>query len=84
MRGLARDLEERGLLDERAGRTAAELGREVSVLLPELGERMRDAAGVFDEVVYGDHPATESSYTVVAAADDAVRSARRQDPVVRA
>jgi hypothetical protein len=76
MRALARDLEERGLLDERPGRTADELGREVAGVLPDAAAAVRAAARTFDEVVYGDRPATEQSYATVADADDAVRRGR--------
>jgi hypothetical protein len=77
MRAIARDLEERGVLDERAGRTADELAREVETLLPSVAEPVRSAVAVFDEVLYGGHPATAALYDVVARADDAVRGARR-------
>lgn len=79
MRALARDLEERGILDERPGRTADELAREAGVVLPDVAQLVRTAAWTFDEVVYGDRPAGEQSYAAVVAADDAVRRGR---PVV--
>jgi hypothetical protein len=76
MRAIARHLEERGLLDERAGRTADELGREVTGVLPDAAPAVRAAAATFDEVMYGDRPATALSYATVAEADDAVRRGR--------
>ena len=76
MRALARDLEERGILDERPGRTAAELAREVTRVLPDAAQAVRAAASTFDEVVYGDRPGTEQSYATVAGADDLVHRGR--------
>lgn len=76
MRALARDLEERGVLDERAGRTADELAREAGTLLPDAAPAVRVATRAFDEVVYGDRPATARSYASVAEADEAVRRGR--------
>jgi hypothetical protein len=37
---------------------------------------VRAAAATFDEVMYGDRPATALSYATVAEADDAVRRGR--------
>jgi hypothetical protein len=76
MRALARDLEERGILDERPGRTADELAREVPAVLPDVAQQVRAATWTFDEVVYGDRPATAQSYATVAEADEAVRRGR--------
>lgn len=73
MRAIARELEQRGAIDERPGRTADELGREAAEQLPALDQPLRAAVAVFDEVAYGRRPATSSSYAVVAAADKALR-----------
>ena len=77
MRAVARDLEERGVLDVRPGRTADELAAEVIRLLPSLAEPLRLATTTFDEVAYGRRPADASSYRTVVAADDALGAHRR-------
>jgi hypothetical protein len=53
MRAIARRLDERGLLDPRAGRTADELAAEAGRVLPALAGDLRAAARTFDDVVYG-------------------------------
>jgi hypothetical protein len=55
-RGLARGLEERGVLDVRAGRTADEIAVLAAGSFPELGADLRRAARSFDDVTYGDRP----------------------------
>jgi hypothetical protein len=76
MRAIARDLEERGLVDPRPARTADELAAEVATLLPEAADKVRAAATTFDAVVYGGRSAERSSYDVVVAADESVRERR--------
>jgi hypothetical protein len=82
MRAVARELEERDVLDPRPGRTAEELATDAGRELPDVAEAMRTAAGAFDEVAYGGRPATPARYQQVVAADDAVRH-RRRAPVTR-
>jgi hypothetical protein len=77
MRALARDLEERGLLDPRPGRTADELAAEVAADLPAAAVAVRVAAQTFDGVAYGGRAAGAESYEVVAAADRALHEHRR-------
>ncbi|MCX3060453.1 DUF4129 domain-containing protein [Streptomyces sp. GXMU-J5] len=62
MRALVRALEERALLEPRPGRTADEAGAEASRALPAHADRLREAAGDFDAVVYGGRPATPETY----------------------
>jgi hypothetical protein len=76
MRAVVRELEERGVLDPRPGRTADEVAREASRLLPAHAGLLRDAATTFDEVVYGGRPGSAEAERAVRAADDAVRSGR--------
>jgi hypothetical protein len=75
-RALVRELEERTILDPRPGRTASEVAREVSVLAPETGSALSAAAQVFDEVCYGDRPATAADDAVIREADDGARRIR--------
>jgi hypothetical protein len=58
LRAIARELEHRGVLDPRPGRTAAELSREAAVQLPALADDLRTATSIFDEVWYGGRTAT--------------------------
>lgn len=73
LRAIARDLEERAILDPRPGRTARELAEEAGAALPvDLAPGVR----VFDDVWYGDRPGTAGGYALLVGLDDAVRAAR--------
>lgn len=76
MRGLVRGLEERALLDERPGRTADEAAAESAAVLPELGDGLRDAARIFDDVVYGERPGRPEHDEALRRLDEAVQRAR--------
>lgn len=75
-RALVRGLEERGVLDALSGRTADEAAREAGARL--LGSQAELAAGarLFDDVHYGDRPATAEDYRRLAALDEQVSRAR--------
>lgn len=75
MRALARELEERGVLDVRPGRTATELSAEAATQLPAAAAALTAAARVFNSVAYGGVQADGGSLTTVAAADEMIRSA---------
>lgn len=75
-RALIRELEQRGVLDQRAGRTAGEISNEASAAMPAIATSMRHAAEVFNEVWYGDRPATQAAYDSMAQVDESVRSGR--------
>jgi hypothetical protein len=77
MRAAARELEERGVVEARPGRTAAELATEASRELPAIAADIAAATAVFDAVAYGGRDATHESYATVVAADDAARRAGR-------
>jgi hypothetical protein len=76
LRAIAADLEARGLLDPRPGRTADELVTDAGAALPTLAAELRAAGRVFDDVWYGGRTATADSYAVVRDADEHVRDAR--------
>lgn len=57
-RGIVRRLEERGVIDASAGRTAEELSQEAGAWLPELAGDLMAAAFLFDRVQYGGSAAT--------------------------
>ncbi|MEV4312644.1 DUF4129 domain-containing protein [Actinocrispum sp. NPDC049592] len=76
-RAIARGLEERGVLDERSGRTVDELAREAGARLPGHATALRTAARIFDEIWYGGRTATAQSYQRLADLDLALDGARR-------
>jgi hypothetical protein len=73
MRAIVRELETRGVLVPRAGRTAAEVAREAGALVPAVAADLRTAAGVFDEVWYGGRPATPQADALVRQAEERIR-----------
>lgn len=73
LRAVARDLETRGVLDPRAGRTADEVAAEAGAALPDLALPLRAAATLFDEVWYGGRAATAESDRRLRELDEAVR-----------
>jgi hypothetical protein len=77
MRAVARELEERGILEPRAGRTATELAGEAGQRLPLAADELRSAAQTFNDVVYGGIEAGTTDLQVVIAADRAVQGAAR-------
>jgi len=75
MRAIARELEARGVLEPRAGRTADEIAREAGAQVPAVAGPLRTAAALFDEVWYGGRPATAGHDAALRQADDEVRRA---------
>ena len=76
LRAVARDLESRGVIDARPGRTAEELVRDTARALPDVGRDLADAARVFSDIWYGGRTADVRAYDVVVNADTRVRAAR--------
>jgi len=76
LRAVARELETRGVLDPRPGRTADELAREAGAAVAEIGAPLARAVRVFDDVWYGGRTADASSYAVLVEVDRVVREAR--------
>jgi hypothetical protein len=68
-RAIVRELNDRGVLDERSGRTVDEIAVQAAERLPRHAGEFRAAATLFDDVVYGGHPATEAGYRDLAALD---------------
>jgi hypothetical protein len=81
LRAVVRELEERGLLDNRAGRTADEVAVEAGRVIPSSADQLRAAARSFDDVWYGGRPATPEMDERLRALDDAVRRARPEAEV---
>jgi hypothetical protein len=69
LRAVVRELEARGVLDPRPGRTADEVAREAGAAVPEVAGELRRAAQLFDEVWYGGRPATADSYRTLVDVD---------------
>jgi hypothetical protein len=76
LRAIVRELEARGILEPRPGRTAGEVARDGSAAVPDIAEPLRRATTTFDEIWYGGRSADAASYDVLVAADRAVSSAR--------
>jgi Domain of unknown function (DUF4129) len=77
LRAIARELEQRGVLDPRPGRTAGELARDAGVQLPALADDLRAAAAVFDAVWYGGRTATATDGERLRALDATVAGSHR-------
>jgi hypothetical protein len=75
LRAVARDLEERIILDPRPGRTADELAVEAARALPDIAEALRSGVRVFDDVWYGDRPGTRDGYEQLAVLDELTQAA---------
>ena len=80
LRAVVREMEERGLLDPRAGRTATEVAAEAGRVLPNCAGALHTAAEEFAQVWYGGRNATEQMDTRLRGLDDSVRRARPEVP----
>lgn len=76
LRAVVRDLEARGALDPRPGRTAGEVARDAGAALPEAAQDLVRATTVFDEVWYGGRVADAQSYAVLVEVDRRVSATR--------
>jgi hypothetical protein len=80
VRAVAVELEERGILPPRVGRTADEFAAEASRPLPGLAGRLGEAARLFDDVRYGGRTGTAAGYQRVRDLDAQVQTARPVAP----
>lgn len=76
LRAVVRTLEDRTLIEPRAGRTAYEVARDAGSVAPPLRPALESAAGTFSEIWYGGRAATGDDYREIADLDDAVRRYR--------
>jgi hypothetical protein len=81
VRAIAVDLEQRGIVPPRPGRTATELAAEAAAALPpgalpDGPARLDAAARLFEDIRYGGRPGTRTGYEQVCDLDEAIRSAR--------
>lgn len=89
VRASAAELDERGVLTPRTGRTADEFAEEAALVLPGHASALRAAARLFDEVCYGQRPGSAAGYGRVRELDEEVmvsaprlaRGARSQVPI---
>lgn len=77
LRAVARELEEAGLIRPAPGRTATELARDAGAALPGLAGELMRAAETFNDVSYGELPATAQGYRIVADLDDRLQAMTR-------
>ena len=83
LRAIARELEQRGVLDPRPGRTAVELSREAGARLPALTDDLRMATAAFDAIWYGGRPATAADEQLLRGLDATVAGSHRSLAVAR-
>ena len=76
LRAVVRSLEQRAVLDERAGRTADEAAADAGRALPSCAVGLRAAAVLFDEIWYGGRPAGPESYAALRDLDAQVQATR--------
>ena len=69
-RALAVRQVERGRLTDTPGATAHEVASTLAAEYPSLGDRVRASAMLFDQVLYGDRPATRAQAESLLALDD--------------
>lgn len=81
LRAVVRDLERRGVLDPRPGRTADDVARAASRALPDCAQELHALASAFDEVWYGGRAATSADDALGRSVDARVRAARPVVPV---
>jgi hypothetical protein len=76
LRAVVRELEARGVLDPRPGRTADEVAREAGLAVPAIAAPLAQGATVFDEVWYGGRVADKGAYQLLVDVDRTVTDAR--------
>lgn len=79
-RAIVRGLEERTVLEERVARTAHEAALAAAARLPSLGDDLVAAGRTFDDVAYGDEPATADDERRLRELDGRVRDTRPTTP----
>ena len=76
LRAIARDLEERVIVEPRPGRTADELASEAGEALPDHAEELATGVRIFDDVWYGGRTGDAEGYQRLTELDRRLRSAR--------
>src|SRR6185312_1504 len=80
LRAVVRLVEERGVLDPRAGRTAAEVAAEAGAIRPDLLDPLWEGALTFGEIWYGRRRATATDHDVLLAVETAARGRSPHHP----
>jgi hypothetical protein len=75
-RAIAADIEERGILPVRPGRTANELAVQAGRAVPDLASELTAVALLFDDVLYGGRDGTAAGYERARGLDARLRSAK--------
>lgn len=83
LRAIARDLEERVIVEPRPGRTADELAAEAGAALPDHAEELLAGVRVFDDVWYGGRTGDAAGYQRLAELDRRLQAARPAPLVAR-
>lgn len=78
LRDCAAQVEARGILAPRPGRTAAELATAAGLMLPSAAAALHDAATAFDEIFFASRPPNAADAQLGQQASAAVRAARVQ------
>lgn len=76
LRAIARDLEERVIVQPRPGRTADELATEAGLALPDHADELSAGVRIFDDVWYGGRTGDAEGYGRLTELDRRLRSAR--------
>lgn len=76
LRAIARDLEERVIVEPRAGRTADELAVEAGATLPDHADALLAGVRVFDDVWYGGRAGDAAGYEQLTELDRRLRAAK--------
>jgi hypothetical protein len=76
LRAIARDLEERVILEPRPGRTADELATEAGAALPDHADELAAGVRIFDDVWYGGRRGDADGYRRLVDLDEHLRAAR--------
>jgi len=84
VRAIAAELDERGILMPRVGRTADEFAAEAGRALPPHAAGLLGAAGLFDEVRYGQRTGTRGGYAQVADLDTRIGASAGRRGAARA
>ena len=72
LRAVVRELEARGVLDSRPGRTAGEVARDAGAVVPRLTGPLQHAALTFDQIWYGQRVADAAAYAELVEVDRVV------------
>lgn len=70
LRAVARTLEDIGIVNPVPGRTANELAGDAAIALPQLAVQFEHTATTFNDVSYGELPATANGYRSIVDLDD--------------